>query len=151
MKLGKFDEALRDLDHCLSLDPRNEKALLRKADVFMKLKMKSAALDVYCKIKEISGEQRCSDFVQEQIENLKKELDKEVPGKYLQIPDVVQSEAEIEEEYAKLIIPKKIHPSKSKQLVESFKEMNNKVKDGGQKEECERKVRIQNRSLIQEM
>lgn len=140
----------------MSLDSQNEKALLRKADLFLKLNKKSSALEVYVQIKEISGEQRRSEYVQEQIERLNTKLVKEGPKKCSKIANAPQSKAEIEDDYAKLIIPKKIHPSKSKQLVESFKEMNSKIKVGGEKEEktgqkAGRETTMKNRPLIQEM
>lgn len=131
MKLLRYEEALVDLDTCLSLDPRNTKSLLRKADIYLKIHKKQNALEIYEEI-ESKDEKNCSQFVKEQIGKLRRELKVEEKNKYRgnnsNSRGDKSSTKELENDLAKLIIPKKIVPSKSKQLVETFQEMKSKGK-----------------------
>lgn len=131
MKLKRYDEAIEDLNSCLALESHNAKALLRKADIFMKLHKKREALDVYGTIAEQTSpsEGNCSEFVKEQIEKLQRELKVEDTPAASCPPDFLVEgfKKEVAEtDFAKLIIPKKIVCSNSKKLVETFKGMNKK-------------------------
>lgn len=134
MKLKRYDEAIEDLNSCLALESHNAKALLRKADIFMKLHKKREALEVYGTIAEGAeqtspSEGNCSEFVKEQIEKLQKELKVEDTPAASCPPDFLVEgfKKEVAEtDFAKLIIPKKIVSSNSKKLVETFKGMNKK-------------------------
>lgn len=53
IKLKKYHEALTDCEHCLYLEPKNIKSLLRKADALIALDKTNDAHKVYCKVLEI--------------------------------------------------------------------------------------------------
>lgn len=168
-KLKRYQEAMDDLDQCLLRDPSNKKALLRKADIHLRRNEKSAALEVYKKLRELEHEPgEGKEFVEEQIIRLQEQLEELKVGngtdsKSWRIPieeDTVigkieefrpnDNQEEDGMDFAKLILPKKIKPSKSQQLVDTFKELNN-CQAGEKKVRQEMKSGQTNRSLIQEM
>lgn len=155
MKLKRFDEAIEDLDQCLALDSHNTKALLRKADIYLKLEQKQKALDVYqeiCRGTSVAIEESCYDFAKEQIVKLERELTVEEDFNDKKKSTKKQELELLEDDLAKLILPKKIVPSKSKKLMETFKEMNNNIKSSCKKLSQEKKeTTVQRPSLIQEI
>lgn len=130
VKLKRYNEALNDLDNCLSMEPDNTKAFLRKGDIFMRLQKKSEALAIFKEITKLSLDKTTFNFVENQVIQLTKELGLKSTIEPLNNLDNVIVEGLkkkiAEDDYSKLIIPKKITPSKSKKLVDSFKEMNKK-------------------------
>lgn len=158
MKLKRFDEAIEDLDQCLALDSHNTKALLRKADIYLKLEQKQKALNVY---QEICGgtssaiEESCYDFAKEQIVKLERELQILTVEEDLKVEEKVTKKQESDikdDDLAKLILPKKIVSSNSKKLMETFKEMNNNIKSTCKRVNQEKKgTTVKRPSLIQEI
>ena len=110
---------------------------------------------VYEKIIDIDSDDKISKFARDQVEKLVgvREEEKQSAGKKESSNILVDGFKKqiMEDDYAKLILPKKIVPSKSKQLVESFKEVNKKksTKDDGQKKQD--KKDLTSKPLIQEI
>lgn len=120
MKLKRYDEALDDLQECLSLDCHNTKAMLRKADIYLKIHKKHEALGIFEEIQLRNT--NCGDFVKEQIDKLKRDLNVRETTEKRNIESMDKS-TYLEDDFAKLIIPKNILPSKSKKLVDTFKDI----------------------------
>lgn len=145
---------MEDLNNCLALDSQNTKALLRKADLLKKTNRSGEALPVYEAIAKIStvNDENCA-YVKEQIVKLTKDLivKKEDPHN-TDCQDILVSGLKkelAEADYAKLVLPKKIVPSKSKQLVESFRGMNKGIKKKATP--VQEQKQTPSRSLIEEI
>lgn len=124
-----INEAIEDLDRCLSLDSQNTKALLRKADILHnRLQKTNEALIIYEEIQRMSRDEETIKFATDQLKKLEIVVGRSTRKNIEYEPEKVLVEGfkkEIkDQDYAKLILPKKITPSKSQQLVESFKDIN---------------------------
>lgn len=76
LKQKKYKDALEDCEKCLSMEPENVKALLRKAQAYQGMLWRQEAYDVYCHVLRLD---RNNSFAHEQVAELRHQLPKLPP------------------------------------------------------------------------
>ncbi|XP_059621980.1 sperm-associated antigen 1 [Phlebotomus argentipes] len=112
IKLGRLKEATDDCDECLKLEPKNVKALLRKAQALQLDDCKRSAYEVLQRVLEIDPE---NAIALKSIEKLKKEIPPPPAGAFR-----IKIEEEPEEDFSKLIIPNKIVKNNMSTVAQSI-------------------------------
>ena len=79
MYIGKIDEALLDISKAIEIDPEYVDALVLRADIYIAIGLKNAALKDYERLLELDPE---NDDLREMVESLKDELNEEREYEY---------------------------------------------------------------------
>ncbi|XP_055716006.1 sperm-associated antigen 1 [Phlebotomus papatasi] len=115
IKLNRFKEAIEDCDECLKLEPKNLKALLRKAQALQLDDCKRSAYEVLQEILEIDPE---NSSALKSIAKLKQEIPLPPKGAFRMKIEQIPEESEVD--LSKLIVPNKIVKSKISTVAQNI-------------------------------
>ncbi|XP_031619941.1 sperm-associated antigen 1 [Contarinia nasturtii] len=133
LKQKKYMESIRDCDECLKLEPENVKAFLRKCDALIATDRKNMAYKLYAQVLKIDPE---NAIAKKALINIPLRLEIEDVNVQSQVvkstetkPPNDDEDDESDDILKRLIIPKKIVPSKYERAMSNLKRLTNQKAD----------------------